>query len=65
MPADNGQFGKIGVKVITRISARPLTVSDKSNNVQSAPNFAKPPGRWLQVWDSAVRQRKKLTKTKY
>ena len=46
--AANKRFGEIGVKVITRTSVRPLTVSDNPNGVQSIPNFAKPPGRWLQ-----------------
>jgi len=35
-------------KVITRISERPLTVSDNPNCVQSIPNYAKPPGRCVQ-----------------
>ena len=48
MAADNKRFGEIGVKVITRTSARPLTVSDNPNSVQSSPNFAKPPGRCRQ-----------------
>jgi len=43
MPAPNKRFGEIGVKVIARTSARPLTVSDNPNGVQSIPNFAKPP----------------------
>jgi len=41
MPADTGGFSKLGGKVITRISARRLTVSDSPNGVQSRPNFAK------------------------
>ena len=49
MPADNKRFGEIGVKVIAQTSARPLTVSDNPNGVQSSPNFAKPPGRYLQA----------------
>ena len=44
MPAHNKRFGEIGVKVMTRISVRPLTVSDNPNGVQSSPNFAKPAG---------------------
>ena len=54
MPTYNKRFGEIGVKVITRISARPLTISDNPNGVQSIPNFAKPPGRYLQPGESAV-----------
>ena len=52
MPADNKRFGEIGVKVIARISARLLTVSDNPNGVQLRPNFAKPPGRYRQAADS-------------
>ena len=48
MPACNKRFGKIGVKVIIRTSACPLTVSDNPNGVQSIPNFVKPPGRYRQ-----------------
>ena len=48
-PAYNKRFDEIGVKVITRISARPLTVSDNPNGAQSSPNFAKPPGRCTQA----------------
>jgi len=40
-----GGLAKLGGKVITRISARRLTVSDNQNGVQSIPNFAKPLGR--------------------
>ena len=52
--AYNKRFGKIGVKVIAQISARRLTVSDNPNCVQSIPNFAKPPGRYVQADESAV-----------
>ena len=52
MPADNKRFGKIGGKVITRTSVCPLTVSDNPNGMQLIPNFAKPPGRYLQAVDS-------------
>jgi len=34
-------LAKLGCKVITRTSARPLTVSDNPNGVQSSPNFQK------------------------
>ena len=40
-------LAKLGGKVIARTSACPLTVSDNPNCVQSRPNFAKPPGRYL------------------
>jgi len=46
----------LGGKVTTRTSARPLTVSDNPNGVQSRPNFAKPPGRYVQAADSAAGQ---------
>ena len=49
-------LAKLGGKVIVRISVRPLTVSDNQNSVQSIPNFAKPPGRYLQATDSACGQ---------
>jgi hypothetical protein len=49
MPADNKRFGEIGGEVITRISLSPLTGSDSPNCVQLSPNFAKPPGRYLQA----------------
>ena len=39
--AANKRLGEIGGKVITRISARPLTVGDNPNGVQPIPNFAK------------------------
>ena len=65
MPAGNKRFGEIGVKVITRISVRPLTVSDNPNGVQSSPNFAKPLGRYRQAADSAAGQRSKKLKVKY
>jgi len=45
MPAHNKLFGKLGVKVITRTSVRPLTVSDDPNCVRSRPNFAKTEGK--------------------
>ena len=35
-------LAKLWGKVITRTLARPLTVSDNPNDVQSLPNFAKP-----------------------
>ena len=54
MPSSNKRFGEIGGKVIARISARRLTVSDNPNCVQSIPNFAKPPGRWVQADEFAV-----------
>ena len=38
-------LAKLGCKVITRVSARPLTVSDNPNDLQLRPNFAKSPGR--------------------
>jgi hypothetical protein len=56
MPADNKRFGEIGVKVISRILLRPLTVCDSPNCVRSSPNFAKPPGRYLQAVDSVAEQ---------
>jgi len=59
VPASNGRFGKIGVKVITQTSARRLTVSDNPNGVQSSPNFAKPPGRCMQAGESAAGKNKK------
>jgi len=40
MLADNKRLAKLGDKVITRISARRLSVSDKPNCVQLLPNFA-------------------------
>ena len=44
-----GGLAKLGYKVITRISARPLGGSDSPNCVQSSPNFAKPLGCCTQV----------------
>jgi len=38
-------LAKLGCKVKAQTSARPLTVSDNPNSVQSNSNFAKPPGR--------------------
>jgi len=65
MPADNKRFGEIGVKVITRTSARPLTVIDNPNGVQSIPNFAKLPGRcYLQATNERHR-RQPAEKLKY
>ena len=52
MPAGNGRFGEIGGKVIARTSVCPITVSDNPNGVQSNPNFAKPPGRYLQATEA-------------
>jgi len=60
MPAYNKRFGKIGVKVITRTSVRRLTVNDSPNDVQSFPNFAKPPGRCRQPNESHVQSRLKV-----
>ena len=54
MPAPNKRFGEIGVKVIIRISACPLTVSDNPNGVQLSPNFAKPSGRYAQAGENAA-----------
>jgi hypothetical protein len=48
-PADNKRFGEIGGEVIIRISVYPLTVGVNPNFVQLSPNFAKPPGRYLQA----------------
>ena len=47
-------LAKLGGKVITRTSACRLTVSDNPNCVQPSPNFAKPPGRYLQADESAA-----------
>ena len=52
-----GGLAKLGCKVILRlrsvtiirISVRPLIVGNNPNGVQSNPNFAKPPGRYLQA----------------
>jgi len=52
--AANKRFGEIGVKVTTRTSAHRLIVSDNPNCVQSRPNFAKPPGRYLQADKSSA-----------
>ena len=49
MPAHNKRFGEIGGEVIIRISVRPLTVGVSPNCVQLTPNFAKPPGRYMQA----------------
>jgi len=57
MPAHNKRFGEIGGEVIIRISVRPLTVGVSPNCVQLTPNFAKPPGRYLQA--AAVQLAKK------
>jgi hypothetical protein len=54
MAAGNKRFGEIGGEVFVRISVCPLTVSDNPNCVQLIPNFAKPPGRWLQCGGSAA-----------
>ena len=64
MPAYNKRFGEIGVRVITRTSVHPLTVSDSPNCVQSSSNFAKPAGVLeARRGDSAVyRQRMKKMK---
>ena len=56
MPAHNKRFGEIGGEVIIRISVCPLTVGVSPNCVQLTPNFAKPPGRYLQATDSACGQ---------
>ena len=40
--------------MIARTSVRPLTVGDSPNGVSSVPNFAKPPGRYLQAGGSEV-----------
>ena len=56
MPAHNKRFGEIGGKVTAQTSVRPLTVSDNPNGVQSSPNFAKPPGRYVQAADNAAGQ---------
>jgi len=47
-------LAKLGGKVITRISVRPLTVSDNLNCVQSRPNFSKPPGRYVKCGGSTA-----------
>ena len=52
-----GGLAKLGCKVITRTSARPLGSSDSPNGVQSIPNFAKPLKRYRQAGDSVMRQR--------
>ena len=49
-----GGLAKLGGKVITRTSVRPLSVSGNPNGVQSNPNFAKPQRRWLQRGKSEV-----------
>jgi hypothetical protein len=54
MPACNKRFGEIGVEVIVRILLRPLTVGDNPNCVQSSPNFAKPPGRYVKCGGGAA-----------
>jgi len=48
LPLTSG-LAKLGGKVITRTSARRLTVSDNPNCVQLSPNFAKPLGCYLQA----------------
>ena len=53
LPLTSG-LAKLGGKVIARTSVRRLTVGDNPNGVQSFPNFAKPPGRYLQFRDSAT-----------
>jgi len=52
-------LAKLGGKVTTRTSVRPLTVSDNPNDVQLSPNFAKPPGRCMQAGESAAGKNKK------
>jgi len=47
-------LAKWGGKAIARTSTRPLTVGDNPNGVQSRPNFAKPPGRYLQADERAL-----------
>jgi hypothetical protein len=42
-------LAKVGVKLLPEFLLRPLTVSDSPNCVQSSPNFATPPGRYLQA----------------
>jgi hypothetical protein len=61
--AANKQFGEIGGEVIVRISVILLTVGDCPNCVQLSPNFAKPPGRYLQA-KRTQRQRTILQKKK-
>jgi len=46
----------LGCKVTTRTSARPLSVSDNPNGVQSIPNFAKPPGCCTQAVEEFFNQ---------
>ena len=52
--AANKRFGEIGGEVTVRISVCPLTDGVSSNCVQLTPNFAKPPGRYLQADESTV-----------
>ena len=52
--SSNKRFGEIGGEVIIRISVHPLTGGDSPNCVQSNPNFAKPPGLYLQADESTV-----------
>jgi hypothetical protein len=54
MPAYNKRFSEIGVEVITRILLRPLTGSDSPNCVRLSPNFAKPPGRYMQAAEARM-----------
>ena len=51
-----GGLAKLGCKVITRTSARRLTVSDNPNCVQSSPNLAKPLGCYLQAAEVQLAQ---------
>ena len=53
----NKRFGKIGVKVITRTSARPLSVSDNSKRRTVAPQLRQAAGTL-----AAMRQERLLTK---
>ena len=58
-------LAKLGCKVITRTSARRLTVSDNPNGVQLCPNFAKPPGRYLQATESVVGNKMRFRKMNF
>jgi hypothetical protein len=62
MPAHNKRFGEIGGEVIVRISLYPLTAGDSPNCAQSSPNFAKPPGRYVQAADSVADKVARLEK---
>jgi hypothetical protein len=47
-------LAKLGLKLLTEILLLPFTVGDSPNCVQSNPNFAKPPGRYVKCSELAV-----------